>query len=253
MHGDAAIPWPAGDRGDRERPRYDRPDAHDRRASRGLPLVLRVEGAPPLSVVSPDSAARGPLDAVHLGGDAAAQAVLLGCEDAARAAFHDGPEVPPRGREGHRPRRGRADGAPRVDVRDARQLLVRRLLQGRRGRLRLGVRHGAPGVRARQAVGDGVRGRSRPRPRRGRGCGRGLAAQGNPARADRPIPAFRQLLGPRRRDRAVRPVLGAALRPRRQSTAAVSPTAARTASAAIATSSSGTSSSWSSISAPTDR
>ena len=45
------------------------------------------------------------------------------------------------------------DGAARVDVRDARQLLVRRLLQGRRDRPRLGVRHRADGARPRAGSG----------------------------------------------------------------------------------------------------
>ena len=43
---------------------------------------------------------------------------------------------------------------------------------------------------------------------------------GHPARAHRAVPALGQLLGPGRRDRPVRPVLGAPLRPRRRATAA---------------------------------
>ena len=70
------------------------------------------------------------------------------------------------------------------------------------------------GFEHREALGDGLRGRSRARPRGGRGRGRGVAAGGNPAGAHRPVPALGQLLGPRRGDRPVRPVLGAPLRPR---------------------------------------
>ena len=204
------------DSGDGERPRYDRRCAHDGRAPRGIPLVLRVEGPSEVPVLPADPTARGSLDALHLGRDAAAQALLLGREAASGAAVHHRAEVPSSGWQGHRPRRGRDDRAPRVDVRDARELLVRRLLQGRSGRLRLGVRDRAPGVRARPAVGDGLRRRPGPRARGGRGRGRRLAAQGGPARADRPLPALRQLLGARRRDRPVRAVLRAALRPRRR-------------------------------------
>ncbi len=105
-------------------------------------------------VVVADPARGRSLDALHLGRDAAAEAVLLGREGAARAALHHRAEGAARRREGHRPRPGRPHRAPRVDVRDARQLLVRRLLQGRRDRPRVGVRHRADGARPRPAVGD---------------------------------------------------------------------------------------------------
>ena len=148
-------------------------------------------------------------------GHAAAEAVLLRPEGPAGAALHDRPEGPARGRQGQRPRRGRADCAPRLDVRDARQLLVRRLLQGRRDRLRLGVRHRAHAARPRPDLADRVRRRPGARPRPGRGRGRRVAAQGRAARADRRVPALGELLGPGRATRAVRPLLRAPLRPRR--------------------------------------
>ena len=70
------------------------------------------------------------------------------------------PEVPARGRQGHRPRGGRAHRPALLVLRDDGQLLVRRLLQGRGGRLRLGVRH--PGARARAGAPLGDRPRGRP-------------------------------------------------------------------------------------------
>ena len=188
------------------------------------------------------------VDALHLGGDAAAEAVLLRGEGAARAALHHRAEGAARRREGHRPRRGRPDGAPRLDVRDARQLLVRRLLQGRRDRPRLGVRHRADGARPRPAVGDrlrrrpGARARARTRSRCRAGSARACRASGSsPSRAATTSGAPRARPG---RAAPARSSISTAAR----STAAGSRRAARTASTATATSSSGTSSSWSSTS-----
>ena len=71
------------------------------------------------------------------------------------------PDLPARRRQGHRPRGRRAHRPPLLLLRDDGQLLVRRLLQGRGGRLRVGV--GDRGARARPgaALGDRARGRSR--------------------------------------------------------------------------------------------
>ena len=63
--------------------------AHDGRAPRGLPLLLRGEGPPALPVVPADPARRRPLDALHSARDAAADAVLPRPRDAARAADDD--------------------------------------------------------------------------------------------------------------------------------------------------------------------
>ena len=177
-----------------------------------------------------------------------------GAEAAARAAVHDRPEVPAGRRQGHRSRRGRAHRAPRVDVRDARQLLVRRLLQGRRGRPRLGVRDRALAVRPRSAVGERVRRRPEPRDRRGRGGGgRPGCARASRASGSSPFPRSENFWGPAGETGPVRPLLGAPLRPRRRARLRRARLRARTASAATATSSSGTSSSWSSTSPPTAR
>ena len=70
-------------------------------------------------------------------------------EDAAASAADLLPEVLPHDRH----RRGRADRAPPDVLRDARQLLVRRLLQAGRGRVRLGAVDA--GLRARPASGSG--------------------------------------------------------------------------------------------------
>ena len=119
------------------------------------------------------------------------------------------PEVLPDGRH----RQHRLDlPAPHV-LRDARQLLGRRLLQaGCRG-VRLGALDRGLRIRTREDLGDGLRGRRRARPRPGRGGDRGLAGHRRPARADRPAAAQRELLagGP---DRPVRALLRALPRPR---------------------------------------
>ena len=81
-------------------------------------------------------------------------------------------------------RRGRPHRAPPDVLRDARQLLDRRLLQGRRDRPRLGVRRRAAGLDPGPALGHGLRGRPGARARRGRGasragCGSACRASGS--------------------------------------------------------------------------
>ena len=65
-------------------------------------------------------------------------------------------------------------------LRDARQLLVRPVLQGRRDRARLGVHVRAHEARPRPDLGDRLRGRPGARARRGRGRGRAWEAMGMP-------------------------------------------------------------------------
>ena len=151
-------------------------DAHVERDPRGLPLLLRGEGppAPPLGLARP--ARRRPLDAPHRRGHAAADAVLPRARAAAGADDDDGTEVLPHA--GHR--RGRARHVPPDLLRDDGQLLVRRVLQGGRGRLRDRVRPGAAearlgsrlGQRPRRRPGAEARaGHRRDRPLEGRsGC-----------------------------------------------------------------------------------
>ncbi len=91
--------------------------------------------------------------------------VFVGKETRPYRAGHLEPEVHPHLRQAQRPReRRRHRAAPHV-LRDARQLLVRRLLQGRGDRLRLGAPDEGP--RARPGANDDHRLRRRGR-RRGR-------------------------------------------------------------------------------------
>ena len=127
--------------------------------------------------------------------------------DAPLPARRDLPEVRARRRQAQRPGERRPHGAPPHLFRDARQLLLRRLLQGRGHRARLepadqGVR---PARRA--SAGHGLR--------RGRRGLRAVAQDRRPARVPGPAyPDVGQLLG-HGRHRAVRAVLGDLLRSRR--------------------------------------
>ena len=96
-------------------------DAHDRRASRGLPLLLRGEGPQAPALVAARSARGRPLHAPDDRGHAAADAVLPRPRAAARTTHDDLAEVLPD--PGHR--RGRPGRPPPDVLRDARKLLVR--------------------------------------------------------------------------------------------------------------------------------
>ena len=151
-----------------------------------------------------------PVGAADDGRDAAAEAVLPGPGGPAAHAADLVPEVLPH----HRHRAGRPDRAAPDLLRDARELLDRRLLQAGRGRVRLGAVD--PGLRARSRSGSGS-----PSSRATRSSGSGPDEEaiecwrsvGVPGRADRAAGALGQLLAGRA-DRALRPVLGAVLRPR---------------------------------------
>ena len=117
------------------------------------------------------------------------------------APGHDRPEVLP----DHRHRNHRDDGPPPHVLRDAGQLLARRLLQGEGHPARLGAGH--HGLRARPGahLGHGVRDRRR--------VDRDLGQRGRRAPGADPAPRRGgQLLG-HGSDRAVRAVLRAVLRP----------------------------------------
>ncbi len=106
-------------------------------------------------------------------------------------------------RKAQRPRQRRVHGAPPHVLRDARELLVRRLLQGGGDRLRLGARDRALRLRAEAALGDRLH-----RRRRGREALGAVPAR----RADPPFRREGQLLVDGRH-RALRPLLGAPRRP----------------------------------------
>ena len=225
------------------------PDAHDGRAPRGLPLVLRGARPPAVPVVVADPAAPTIRSTLFISaGMQPLKPYFSGPEGAAGAAVHDRPEVLRAGGKDTRPRRGRSDGAARLDVRDARQLLVRRLLQGRRDRPRLGVRDGAVGLDPDRIWPTRVRRRPRARARRGRGSRSRVVAERRAARAHHRAAALGELLGAGRRDRARAARARSSTTTGARSSAAASPTARRAASAASASSSSGTSSSWSTTS-----
>ena len=76
------------------------------------------------------------------------KSVFLGDERRDYVARDDQPEVRAGGRQAQRPRERRPHRAPPHVLRDARQLLVRRLLQARRDRVRLGVPHAGPRPRS---------------------------------------------------------------------------------------------------------
>ncbi len=110
-----------------------------------------------------------------------------------------------------RHRGGRQDHPPRHVLPDERQLLVRRLLQGRGDLLRVGARHRVDGqrrlrVRPRHHLGHGLL-----RRRRGGGA---LEADRGPARRADPAPRLEGQLLVHRRARPRRPVLGDLRRPR---------------------------------------
>ena len=113
---------------------------------------------------------------------------------------------------GHR--RGRARRHSPHVLRDARQLLVRPVLQGRRDRLRVGVRLRPHEGRPRQVLGHRFRRRSGARARRGRGSGASLGGERLAPGADHPARPLAQLLVGRRPG-PLRAGHRALLRPRR--------------------------------------
>ena len=107
---------------------------------------------------------------------------------------------------------GNTTQAPDV-LRDARELLVRRLLQARGDRVRVGALAGGVRPRRGRHLGDGVRRRRGAGARPRRGGDRPLAGGRGPARADRGVLARGELLAGRP-DGPVRAELGAVSRSR---------------------------------------
>ena len=150
-----------------------------------------------------------PLGAADHRRDAALQALLPRRGGATVAAAH----LLPEGVSHHRHRGGGPHPPPPHVLRDARQLLGGRLLQGaRRG---AGARAVHAGLRAslRADLDHRVRRRRGPRPGCGRGGDRVLAGRGRARRADRAPRARGQLLAVGA-DRSVRALLGAVSGPR---------------------------------------
>ena len=170
-----------------------------------LPCVLRAARAHHRAFGLPGC--RRPHGALRHRGHAAVQAVPARPADAAVQAGRGRAEVRPHA--GHR--RGGQDHQARHVLPDAGQLVVRRLLQGRRDQVRLGAADQVRGGRRVRLPGEQAVGH---RPARGRRGVRDLAERDRTAgRADPAPRPGRQLLA-HGRARARRPVLGDLLRPR---------------------------------------
>ena len=130
--------------------------------------------------------------------------VFLGRETPRLHPRRHRPEVHAGQRQAQRPRERRPVAAPPHLLRDARQLLVRRLLQAGRDRAGLAAADRRLGAGSGAAAGDHLQGRRRRAPRR-----RGLRALARfrAGRADRRAGRRGQLLGDGRH-RALRPLLG---------------------------------------------
>ena len=118
-------------------------------------------GHTPVRVVEPDPARRHP--AVHQRGHGPVQALLRRRRDAAVPPRHVDPEVRARRRQAQRPRRRRPHQPALHVLRDARQLQLRRLLQGRRHQVGVGALHRRPRPRPRAPLGDRPHHRRRSR------------------------------------------------------------------------------------------
>ena len=219
--------------------------AHEPPATGGVSRVLRRARAraPAVRVARPGYLR--PLGPPDDGRHAAPEAVLPRPGETARGPADHSPEM----LSCDRYRRSRADCSPSHVLRDARQLLDGRLLQGRGDRPCLGVRDGAHAPSHRAPLGDRVRGRPGARARRGRAW----PSPAGSASGYRPT-ASAACRGPRTSGRRARRGRAA---PARSSTSTAVPSTAADATTALraanatATSSSGTSSSWSSTSTRT--
>ena len=185
--------------------RPEEPHADVERDPQSLPGLL-CRARPPGRPEQPAGAAQRPDAPVHQRRHGAVQERLHRHRAAAVQARRHLAEMRARRRQAQRPRQRRLHRAASHLLRDARQLLVRRLLQGPRDRARLEA--GDRGVRpaSGQAAGHGLcRGRPGVRP---------VAQDRGPAGAKNPAhPDLRQFLGDGRY-RPVRPLLRDLLRPR---------------------------------------
>ena len=182
---------------------------------------------PPHRVLQPgDRTRRRPHGDVDQRRHGAVQGRVRGQGEAGLHPGHHQPEVPARRRQAQRPGERGLHGPPPHLLRDAGQLQLRRLLQGRRHPLRLGVRHGpqgpgqpGPGSRTASGSPSSRATRASPPTTRPRSCG---ARSGVPPR---PHPALRQegqLLADGRH-RPLRTLLRDALLPRPRTSPAIGP------------------------------
>ena len=121
---------PAADR--RPAPAYTVLRAHDRGAPGGIPALLRGARAPARASHSLIPPADDPSTLFIVAGMQQFKPYFLGLREPPAPTRGQRAEGAARRREGHRPRRRRPHRPALLVLRDARQLLVRRLLQGRR-------------------------------------------------------------------------------------------------------------------------
>ncbi len=180
------------------------------RDPRLLPGLLRPAGPPHRGEFAAGPGQR-PDAAVHQRRDEPVQGRVPGPRAARLRARHQLAEVHAGQRQAQRPRERRAVAAPPHLLRDARQLLVRRLLQDRRRGLRVGTADEGLEPAARAPARDGVQGRRGGAPRRGGVRALARVPAGRPDQRAR----RRQLLGDGGH-RAVRALLGSPLLPRQR-------------------------------------
>ena len=183
-----------------------------RRNPREIPQVLRIEGPYDRSLVEPCARQR-PDTALHQFGNGAVQRCVPRRGIASVFARHDRAAQRARRRQAQRSGKRRLHRASPHVLRNAGQLLVRRLLQARRDPLRVGVADRRVPVAERQAVGHRLSRRRRSARHLGEGSRRAGRADHPHRRQQGRALRVGQLLADGRR-RPVRPVLGNLLRPR---------------------------------------
>ena len=149
--------------------------AQCRPGSTGVPRLLRQEARPHGRRVQPRRAARRPDAAVHQRRHEPVQGRVPRHGHAALQAGGRYAEVHPGRRQAQRPRRRGQGHLPPHVFRDARQLVVRRLLQEGGDPLGVGAADGGVGPRQEPAARDRFRGRRGARPGAGRRGGGAVA------------------------------------------------------------------------------
>ena len=135
-------------------------ESHEQSAAPGIPGLFRQAGPQGRAELLARARQR-PDAAVHERRHGAVQGLLPRQGQARLRARREQPALRARGRQAQRSRERRLHGAPPHVLRDARQLLVRRLLQEGRDPLRLGFRDGHAEDRSEAPHGHGLRDRRR--------------------------------------------------------------------------------------------